>query len=320
MKKIFLLSVLMTAFSYSQVTDENGNNAVNSGNTSLSGNIGIGVTPSSTSPYKLEISGTVKAAIGVFNNSQPDGAVYINWADRNRKCMALAAGKKFDATQSLFTIFDFPQSNLNTLPQSAIGLEDRNYKTRWGFNADAGGASTLTYYNKNQNEFFKLSEDGNDNVYLQLGKPNSRLRIGGYADYLPEHKFVVKEGSAMIEGNILTNANIGIGTSSFVDGTDTYRLSIEGKVRAHEIKVYTTWADFVFEPNYNLPTLKEVENYISENGHLKDIPSAEEVKRNGIELGKMNKLLLQKIEELTIYIIELKKEVEILKSKIEGKK
>jgi hypothetical protein len=70
--------------------------------------------------------------------------------------------------------------------------------------------------------------------------------------------------------------------------------------------------------DYKLPTLKEVEMYIKENGHLKDIPSAKDVEKNGIELGEMNKLLLQKIEELTLYTIGLRKELDAIKIKLES--
>ena len=105
---------------------------------------------------------------------------------------------------------------------------------------------------------------------------------------------------------------------SFVDGADSYKLSVNGKVWAHAVKVYTDWADYVFENTYKLPTLTEVEDYIKENGHLKDMPSAAEVEENGIELGEMNKLLLQKIEELTLYTIQLKKDIEELQSKIKS--
>ena len=76
------------------------------------------------------------------------------------------------------------------------------------------------------------------------------------------------------------------------------------------VALTTEWADYVFKNNYNLPSLAEVENNIKKTGHLQDIPSQKEVIENGIELGKMNKLLLQKIEELTLYLIELNKKVE----------
>lgn len=75
------------------------------------------------------------------------------------------------------------------------------------------------------------------------------------------------------------------------------------------------WSDFVFKKEYKLPTLEEVENHIAEKGHLENIPSEEEVLKNGINLGEMNAKLLQKIEELTLYVIEMKKDIIILKTK-----
>ncbi len=109
------------------------------------------------------------------------------------------------------------------------------------------------------------------------------------------------------------NGNVAIGTSSTTDGFLTYKLSVNGSMRATSVKVYNGWADYVFEKEYSLPTLAEVEAFIQQNGHLKDIPSAATVAEEGIDLGEMNKLLLQKIEELTLYVIALNKEIETLK-------
>ena len=109
------------------------------------------------------------------------------------------------------------------------------------------------------------------------------------------------------------NGNVGIGTTN----PNGWKLSVNGQIRAKEIKVETGWSDFVFENNYNLPTLKEVENHIKEKGHLKDIPSAKEVEKNGIYLGEMDSKLLQKIEELTLYTIQQQKEIEILRKEKE---
>lgn len=114
--------------------------------------------------------------------------------------------------------------------------------------------------------------------------------------------------------NIYRSGNVGIGTHLFIDGGDTYKLSVNGRIRATAVKVYTDWADYVFDADYNLPSLQEVEQHIITNGHLKDIPSAKTVEEKGIELGEMNKLLLQKIEELTLYVIALNKEIENLKN------
>ncbi|WP_276090966.1 hypothetical protein [Pedobacter sp. JY14-1] len=104
---------------------------------------------------------------------------------------------------------------------------------------------------------------------------------------------------------ITSLGNVGIGTTN-----PTEKLSVKGKIRAQEIKVELTgWADFVFAKDYKLPTLAETETHIKEKGHLPGIPSAAEVKENGVELGEMNKKLLQKIEELTLHLIEMDKEL-----------
>ncbi|UOY05906.1 hypothetical protein L0P88_18440 [Muricauda sp. SCSIO 64092] len=101
------------------------------------------------------------------------------------------------------------------------------------------------------------------------------------------------------------DGNIGIGTTN----PGTWKLAVNGNIRAKEIKVETGWPDFVFEKDYNLPTLTEVEHHIKEKGHLKDIPNATEVEENGIFLGEMDSKLLQKIEELTLYTIQQEKKI-----------
>ncbi|MEZ0184401.1 hypothetical protein AB9T89_19315 [Flavobacterium oncorhynchi] len=89
------------------------------------------------------------------------------------------------------------------------------------------------------------------------------------------------------------------------------KLDVNGTIHSKEVKVdIIGWSDFVFKKEYNLPTLEQVEKHIAEKGHLENIPSEEEVLKNGINLGEMNAKLLQKIEELTLYMIEANKENE----------
>lgn len=85
-----------------------------------------------------------------------------------------------------------------------------------------------------------------------------------------------------------------------------YRLSVDGKVAAEEVLVDLNgdWPDYVFHHDYNLKSLDEVKSHIQEKGHLPNVPSAKEIQDNGILLGNMNKVLLEKIEELTLYILQ----------------
>ena len=105
--------------------------------------------------------------------------------------------------------------------------------------------------------------------------------------------------------------NVGIGTAAQA----AYKLAVDGSIHTKEVKVdIVGWADYVFLEEYPLPTLEEVQEYIELHGHLMNIPSAEEVEANGIELGEMNRLLLEKIEELTLYMLQLKQEINQLKN------
>lgn len=116
---------------------------------------------------------------------------------------------------------------------------------------------------------------------------------------------------------ITNNGNIGIGTPT---PDANYKLSVNGHVRAKEIKVEANWSDFVFKPDYHLMSLSDVEKYIQENGHLEGIPTEQEVNENGVDLGVTSSKLLQKIEELTLYVIEQNKRIEKLEKENENLK
>jgi|GEM_PF-751529 len=114
----------------------------------------------------------------------------------------------------------------------------------------------------------------------------------------------------------LVGGNLGLGTQTIPSG---YKLAVKGNLIAEKIvvKTSTAWPDFVFKKDYKLPSLNEVEQFIFENSHLPEIPSAKEVASNGQDIGEMNRLLLKKVEEITLYLIELKKENQEMKKEIE---
>ena len=96
-----------------------------------------------------------------------------------------------------------------------------------------------------------------------------------------------------------------------------YKLVVEGAVSARRIKVQQSgWADYVFHPGYELPPLQEVENFVSKQQHLPGIPSEKEVKEEGLDLGEFDRKLLKKVEELTLYIIQLNKRVDNLNEQV----
>lgn len=140
------------------------------------------------------------------------------------------------------------------------------------------------------------------NNYLVLQPSWGNTGIGTYTPNAKLHL-----NGAMLIGN--NSSRIATG----------YQLSVDGKIMAEEVTVQnsTIWPDYVFDSEYVLMPLEDVEKSILKNKHLPNIPSALEVKQKGIELGEMNRKLMEKVEELTLYIIELNKKNEILAQKVQ---
>lgn len=150
--------------------------------------------------------------------------------------------------------------------------------------------------NEEKGMLFNLGNDlGDGRSYFKFGDE----RNGGWFSIYNNKKAII-------------NGSVGIGTSN-----PSMPLEVNGKIRAKEIIVESGWADFVFNSDYYLPTLSEVESHINYHGSLPGMPTESEVKENGIGLSEMNTKLLQKIEELTLYMIQQNKEIERLSSKIE---
>lgn len=136
--------------------------------------------------------------------------------------------------------------------------------------------------------------------YINWWKPgNVRVAYMGQSDGLSTNNLALNLENANF---IVNGGNVAIGTQD----PKGYKLAVAGNMIAESVKVKlrSTWPDFVFAKSYPLATLKETEAHIKEKGHLPGIPSAAEVKANGIDLGEMNVKLLQKIEELTLHLIE----------------
>jgi hypothetical protein len=128
-------------------------------------------------------------------------------------------------------------------------------------------------------------------------------------------------GTKVVLGNVnaaslSTTGNVAIGTTTARTGC---ALTVNGKIAAEEFEVVndvTVYPDFVFESNYKLRPLKDLEQFVKGQKHLPDVPSAKQFKEDGYKVAEMNSLLLQKVEELSLYVIALNKQVEELKAEM----
>lgn len=177
------------------------------------------------------------------------------------------------------------------------------------------GGGTTYYYNSTYSQSVTVY-DGVANAlpYLEENGPSHSYR--SEIDPYVNPNGLTKSGSAFFHGGNTNyfNGAVSIGTKD----PKGYKLAVAGNMIAESVKVKLqgSWPDYVFSDDYKLPTLQETEKHIKEKGHLEGIPSAGEVKTNGIDLGEMNAKLLQKIEEITLYLIEIKKENRDMKSQI----
>jgi|GEM_PF-1555009 len=152
---------------------------------------------------------------------------------------------------------------------------------------------------KNNQEGYGLGVDQNGigHIYKDYDSPVSMMKFND-------------------EGQII------IGSQPFTSGMNTYGLYVENGIQTTDVKIseVSSWSDFVFDDAYTLRDIKEMESYITENNHLPDIPTEEEVKRDGYTVSEMDAKLLQKIEELMLYVIEQQHEIDALKSALENQK
>ncbi|MEH6309214.1 hypothetical protein RYH73_26420 [Olivibacter sp. CPCC 100613] len=294
------------------------------------GNVGIGTT-SPTDLLQLN-HGTARKGISIVGDG--DGSAYSDITFKINDVSAIPNGATWAWTMShrrdgYFSSSAFPGSSIEFygLRKGGGYYAPLSFKSNGDVilaspkNAPSGNVGIGT-----TNPTSKLTIDGNINGWLisskatvtSAGEYNGIKLLTGYPNDTNKWAAVVATAedlhsnstglalysSASERVRIAGNGNVGIGTTS-----PQAKLAVNGNILAKEIKVKTDISvpDYVFEPDYKMYSLAEIENYVKEHKHLPEIPSAKKIGEDGLDLGEMNLLLLKKVEELTLHLIELEK-------------
>jgi hypothetical protein len=185
-----------------------------------------------------------------------------------------------------------------------------------GTNGRNGNAGLVIAPHKSSSAGIRINADGN----VGIGVSQAFAKLHLHNSQANSSLFVNSEFSNANRFGILSKVNRddAHAFSVFKDDNENFLVKGDGHIWARGYHaVLGAFPDYVFDDDYDLCSLTEIENYIKENHHLPELPSADEVKNNGFNLAEMDAMLLKKIEELTLYMIEMKKENEELKTKVE---
>ncbi|WP_052496119.1 hypothetical protein [Pedobacter lusitanus] len=261
-------------------------------------------TNASNKSFALEHSfyGKVNSSINFFRGDGKDGGfIAFNTMNNAERVRIDAYGNVGIATVKPIALLDIGTDISNGKLGAVFGhLPEGNLEGEGTF-LGVRGTSTSTVGGKS----FALEHSFYGKVNSSINFFRGGDKIGGF--------IALNTGNNIEQVRIDASGNVGIGTT-----TPTAKLSVNGNLWATEIRVDSTnpWPDYVFEPYYEKLPLTELESFIKINKHLPEIPSAGTIAKEGIDLGDMNAKLLKKVEELTLYLIELKKDNEVLSERV----
>ncbi|MCL2649393.1 MAG: hypothetical protein FWD60_00015 [Candidatus Azobacteroides sp.] len=289
---------------------QNGNLQISNGTlVTQNGNVGIGTT---VPQYKLDVAGPISTNGSlILGNVTHQYILSPSWQASDPPMIFIApkdlSTGSWDWSKQIILKNDgsllMSAGNLGvgtTVPQSRLEV---NGDIRVSGSGDTGNSIIIHNGTKTQ-----PGQAQQWKIWNMTGSFGNSLQFWAYDQ-------TACNGSGLCASRLtlMDNGNVGIGITN-----PTYKLEVNGSIRAKEVIIdNNNWPDFVFSPNYQLPSLETVSNHIKEYNHLPDIPSVQEVSGQGINLGEMQAKLLQKIEELTLYAIEQNKKIEKLEKEIE---
>ena len=303
------------------------------------GNVGVGTaTPVTT----LDVNGTISATSYLrltnqdtyVSNSNTSGSSTLRFGVggvTSTKMIILNNGSVGIGTLSPVTTLDV---NGTISATSYIRLTNTD-----GYISNSNASGNLRFSTGGITST-KMSILNNGSVGIGTTNPDAKLTVAGTQSWtLPDQTLKINDWALVdaatnqwtmhaynASGNIpmsfsasqffFHEGSVGIGTNIIAGNA---KLAVNGKIRATEVEVMTdiTIADYVFEKDYKLRPLEELENYVTLNKHLPEVPSAKEVKENGLNMAEMDNTLLKKVEELTLYLIEQNKKIEAQQKEIE---
>ena len=267
-----------------------------------SGKVGIGT---STPISKL----SVKTPTGNYGLTHTDGTVTVgSYVNANFGWL----GTRSNHPLAFFTNDGGPSVTLATNGNFGVGTATPDYRLSISSNLISSNTNTNLLKLTGQNPLMVFSNGNTDFGYIKAWsyQPYAPFTNGLVIGSAPGYPIFFSTNNYSLSMIVADNGNVGIGTAN-----PTYKLSVNGNIHSKEVVVETGWADYVFNKNYQLKSLQEVEQFIADYKHLPGIPSAEEIEKNGLQLGDTQKKMMEKIEELTLYVIDLNDQIKKLQSK-----
>lgn len=195
-----------------------------------------------------------------------------------------------------------PISNLHLQSSNALGLRIEIPNVAWTQIGIAKGAGNYSPLATAGSVVFRTFSQG-DMIFTH--QQNGNIHFASRTDN-------TDSSTEEIRMTVASNGNVGIGKTNPTD-----KLEVNGRIHARSVKVdLDDWPDYVFEKGYRLKSLPEIEKFIKKNGHLENLPRREKVVSEGLDLGETNKVLVEKVEELTLHLIEKNREIQKLTSQI----
>lgn len=318
------ISNIQGQISHSQTTN-NGTNANALGrycNADYIYSVGIGYNcdPSAGHAVAMGINcfanGAYSVALGDYNYANGIRSFACNHRNSASGESSFAAGfRNIAAADYSFVFGKYNLGLTNSILEVGWGtdLDERNNLLTLFNSGSLVLGSTSTVYGLIQLNTDIADEEHGITLYANAGSTaRSYLRSDGGGNF----NWFLTRGGVDVNGLVISaSGTIGIGTTVVPYG---YKLAVDGKIRAREVRVdLDSWSDNVFFEGYTLQSLQKVEEFIYTYHHLPDVPTETQVMEEGISLGEMNAVLLQKIEELTLYIIEQDKKLIQIEKELE---